>query len=194
MPKSYAISHITANGHIVSLQCASFHVGILNSAGELFLGGDNDSGNLGTGNSVKYHGMKKLVSPHFFTCFSVFSDSTVAATKDGQLLLLGNAAGSSRDKFVHTLIPFPRVCQLSGLRLRLMISTEDGQVFRYSTETGVKELVCDVDTGYRGLVSCRSSSTLVCLAEKEDSILNNFHLLFKSIYRRELQDVTIITQ
>jgi alpha-tubulin suppressor-like RCC1 family protein len=186
----FNIQSVTENGKIVALQCGSFHVGILNSAGEVFLGGDPDTGKLGI-TTAKYYGMKKLKSEHVFSSMAIFGDSTVLGSLDGTLLAYGAVTGynTTANKFETK---YPPIANVSGQGRDITICTVDGQVFVHNEDDGTRVEKGNYDTRFNVLSATTTYISYVCLAAKKNEVLNYLQLLTKTIHRDEFKDITIV--
>jgi hypothetical protein len=166
----------------------------LNSVGEVFLGGDTDCGKLGLPNKGDVVGLKKLRTEHVFTLVSLFGDSTALVTKDGTIVLYGQATGqrSSDEQNVQVVTEkFPPVCAISGLRNLITICTEDGNVHLYDCVSRTSRVIDCTDTNYNVICSSITATSFVCLSTEKNEIVKKFPLMMKCIHRNELYDVTV---
>ncbi len=163
----------------------------------MFLGGDNQHCKLGISNISSRAGFWKLESSYLFSSISLFSDSTVLATRDGDVLLLGHIAGNAITMKRNPLTRrerFHSVRHVSGYRTSMVVSTNDGEIYTYEASTERKVLLGNSDRYYDALVSCRADATLVCLSEKKTNVTAHFHLLLMTMRRIELQDINLVIQ
>jgi alpha-tubulin suppressor-like RCC1 family protein len=164
----------------------------------VFLGGDNQHCKLGIGNNSNRAGFWKLDSSFLFSSISLFDDSTVLVTKDGDLLLLGHIGGNTITRKRNPLTRREKlhsVCHVSGYRASMVVSTNDGEIYLYVANTEGKVLLGNSDRDYDALVSCRADATLVCLSEKKTSkVTAHFHLLLMTMRRTELHDIDLVVQ
>lgn len=190
----HSISEVTKNGYVVSLHSSSFHIALLNSVGEVFLGGDTDCGKIGLPNKGNVVGLKKLRTEHVFTLVSLFSDSTALVTRDGTVVLYGQAAGQRSPDEQNVLVvteKFPPVIAISGIRNLITICTDDGNVHLYDCISRTSKVIGCTDTNYNVVCSSITATSFVCLSTERNVIAGKFPLIKKCMHRNELCDVTI---
>jgi alpha-tubulin suppressor-like RCC1 family protein len=183
---------------IVDMRCGSFHIGVINSAGEVFLGGDADSGKLGF-QTAKYYGMKKFVSEHIFSTIAVVSDVTILGSRDGTLIAFGQRSGLldydeedyDEKLYSHTVLQFPSIEQVSAQGGEVVVCTTQGEV--YITNLKERRVVLGTySTAYNAISQCIIDHTYVCLSDKRNGVLDIFLLMPRTMHRKELQDIIIL--
>jgi hypothetical protein len=164
----------------------------LNSAGEVFLGGDSDSGKLGY-NGDQYFGLAKLETNYIFSTMYLENDYTALGTENALIKLYGvMSLEDAEPKCVKPELQFPSVRDISGQDDNLFVCTEDNRVFRYNnTEETVQELDVSVDHKYQVITGFTSNALYVCSGMRQDGITRSFPLLLKTMYRTELHDIVV---
>lgn len=176
------------------MRCGSFHVGILNSAGEVFLGGDPDFGKLGF-QTDKYYGMKKFVSEHIFCAISMAGDSSYLAASNGTLFAFGHQRGLFDDDSAeeeYKVLQFPSVEQISAQNKDIVVCTAQGEVY-LNVECQATSLLCNYDASYNVISQVTSDYIFICLSEIRNCVLKRLPLLTHVMHRTELWDLLVLT-
>lgn len=93
----YNIDHIIeGNTQIVDVRSGSFHTAILNSAGQVFTGGNYYNGRLCRDQKQRVYGLQRVKTSYIYTSVSCTSEYTILGTKTGEVLWYGPNGGLER--------------------------------------------------------------------------------------------------
>ncbi len=178
---------------IVDMQCGYYHVGILNSAGEVYLGGDFYGGKLGFLTDRDYYGMKKYVSEHIFCSISIVGNSSYLAATNGKLIAFGELYGlfyGLSDGWYKTL-QFPSsVEQMSARNEEIVVCTSQGEVY-CNVKFQATSLLCKYDVAYNVISEITDQSIFICLSTERNIVLG-LPLMKHVMHRKELQDLIVL--
>jgi hypothetical protein len=177
------------NKKIVDVHSGAFHVVILNSAGELYTGGDCLSGRLCREVDQRFYGFEKVESQYIYTAIRCTNDATITGTIDGEVLVYGSLVGKD---YLGT-----KLCKLGAKVCSICPSTSSKQVLVTTEDKNL--FVCSLNDQYHklpqtgdylvGSIEYANESYWYLLPRGENVIEKHFCLMQRAY--RKFNDLTV---